>query len=271
MAKRLVGKVSVVTGATRGIGRGIALTLAREGADVVVAGRTAQVKGYMPGTIYSVADEVRSLGRRALAVQVDVSQEEQVKDMVKKTIDEFGKIDILVNNAGIVLAVKPLWEVTKDEWERIIAVDLTGTFLCCKYVVPHMIKQKSGKIINMGSIQGRQGLRGQAAYGACKAAIHNFTLALAKDVAEYDINVNAVGPGAVKTYLMEALYSMSLADLGVVKDEVFEKIYETYSLFHREVTPEDIGNTVVFLASEEARNINGSVIYVEGGQPLKGE
>ena len=271
MTGRLAGKVAVVTGATRGIGRGIALTLAREGADVVVAGRTVEDKSHMPGTIYSVADEVRSLGRRALPVQVDVSNEEQVKDMVKKTIDEFGKIDILVNNAGIVVNVKPLWEVAKEEWDQIVAVDFTGTFLCCKYVVPHMIEQKSGKIINMGSIQGRQGLRGQAPYGACKAAIHNFTLALAKDVAEYNINVNAVGPGAVKSYLMEALWGISWSDLGIEKDRAFEQLYETYSLFHREVTPEDIGNAVMFLASEEARNINGSVIYVEGGQPLKGE
>ena len=272
MAQRLAGKVAIVTGATRGIGRGIALTLAREGADVVVAGRTVEEKSYMPGTIHSVADEVRSLGRRALPVQVDVAEEEQVKDMVKKSIDELGKIDILVNNAGIIVAVKPLWEVTKEEWDRIVAVDLTGTFLCCKYVLPHMMEQKSGKIINMGSIQGRQGLRGQAPYGACKAAIHNFTLALAKDVAEYNINVNCVGPGPANTYLLESLYGASFSDLfGANKDEAFQQLYDTYTLFHREVTPEDIGNTVVFLASEEARNINGSVIYVEGGQPLKGE
>ena len=132
-----------------------------------------------------------------------------------------------------------------------------------------MMKQKSGKIINMGSIQGRQGLRGQAAYSACKAGVHNFTLSLAKDVAEYNINVNSVGPGAVKTYLMEALTGVALPESE--KEPRFEQLYETYSLFHREVTPEDIGNAVVFLASEEARNINGSVIWVEGGQPLKGE
>jgi NAD(P)-dependent dehydrogenase (short-subunit alcohol dehydrogenase family) len=271
MTERLAEKVAVVTGATRGIGKGIALTLAREGADVVVAGRTVEELSHMPGTIYSVADEVRSLGRRALPVQVDVAEEKQVEDMVKKAIDEFGKIDILVNNAGIVVNVKPLWEVTREEWDRIVAVDLTGTFLCCKYVVPHMMEQKSGKIINMGSIQGRQGLRGQAPYGACKAAIHNFTLALAKDVADYNINVNAVGPGAVKSYLMESIFGVALSDAGIEKDRVFEQLYETYSLFKREVTPEDVGNAVVFLASEEARNVNGSVIWVEGGQPLKGE
>ena len=112
-------------------------------------------------------------------------------------------------------------------------------------------------------------MRGQAPYGACKAAIHNFTLSLAKDVAEYNINVTAVGPGGVRTYLMENISGEAMPE--DVKDAMFEQIYETYSLFHREVTPEDIGNAVVFLASEEARNVNGSVIWVEGGQPLKGE
>lgn len=269
MPGRLEGKVAIVTGATRGIGRGIALCLAREGADVVVAGRTARELEYMPGTIHSVADEVRSLGRRALPVQVDVAEEDQVKDMVKKTVDEFGRVDVLVNNAGMIVAPKPTWEVTKEEWDRIVAVDLTGTFLCCKYVIPYMMEQRSGKIVNMGSIQGRQGLRGQAPYGACKAAIHNFTLSLAKDVAEYNINVTAVGPGGVKTYLMENISGEAMPE--DTKDAMWQQIYETYSLFHREVTPEDIGNAVVFLASEEARNVNGSVIWVEGGQPLKGE
>ena len=112
-------------------------------------------------------------------------------------------------------------------------------------------------------------MRGQAAYSACKAGVHNFTLSLAKDVAEYNINVNSVGPGAVKTYLIENISGVALPESE--KEALFEQIYETYSLFHREVTPEDIGNAVVFLASEEARNINGSVIWVEGGQPLKGE
>ena len=150
-----------------------------------------------------------------------------------------------------------------------LAVDLTGTFLCCKYVLPHMIEREAGKIINMGSIQARMGLRGQVSYGACKAAIHNFTLALAKDVARYNINVTCVAPGAVRTYLGETVSGEFMSEEE--KDALYEKIYERYSLFRREVTPEDIGNAVVFLASEQARNVNGSVIYVEGGQPLKGE
>ncbi|UCD83392.1 MAG: SDR family oxidoreductase [Deltaproteobacteria bacterium] len=266
---KLKDKVAIVTGASRGIGRGIALCLAEAGADVVVASRTVEEKEYMPGTIHSVAKEVRALGRRALPLQVDVAQEEQVQDMVQKTIDEFEKIDILVNNAGMVLAIKSLWEVTKEEWDAIVAVDLTGTFLCCKYVIPHMIKREYGKIINMGSIQGRQGLRGQVPYGACKAAIHNYTLALAKDVSMYNINVNAVGPGAVRTYLVESVFHMAMPEDQ--KDLIFDQLYQNYSLFGREVTSEDIGNAVVFLASEDAKNINGQTLFIDGGQPLKGE
>jgi NAD(P)-dependent dehydrogenase (short-subunit alcohol dehydrogenase family) len=261
--------VAIVTGASRGIGEGIALCMADAGAKVVLASRTVEEIDYMPGTIHSVARQIEERGGVALPVQVDVSDEEQVKAMVDKTVQEFGQIDILVNNAGYVLTIKPLWEVTKAEWEKLFSVDVTGTFLCCKYVLPHMIERRYGKIINMGSIQGRQGLRGQVAYGGCKAGIHNITLALAKDVAEYDINVNAVGPGASKSYMIESMIRAKMPDEG--KDFVFEQMYENYSLLRREVTAEDIGNPCVFLASEDSRNINGQTLYIDGGQPLKGE
>jgi NAD(P)-dependent dehydrogenase (short-subunit alcohol dehydrogenase family) len=265
----LKDKVAIVTGASRGIGRGIALVLAREGANVVVASRSTQKQDWAPGTIYSVAEEIKALGRKALPIPTDVTKEEDVQRMVEKTVAEFGQIDILVNNAGVVLNLKPAYEVTMEEWESILAVDLTGTFLCCKYVIPEMIGRLYGKIINMGSIQGRQGHKGQAAYGMAKAAIHNFTLALAKDVAAYDINVNCVGPGAVKTYLMESVFKMAMDP--ELKETLMKTWYENCSLFGREVTDEDIGNMVAFLASDQARNVNGQTIFVEGGMPLKGE
>jgi NAD(P)-dependent dehydrogenase (short-subunit alcohol dehydrogenase family) len=266
---KLEGKVAIVTGASRGIGEGIALCMAAAGAKVVVASRTVKEIDYMPGTIHSVAKQIEDRGGRSLPVQVDVSDEEQVQAMVDKTMEEFGQIDILVNNAGVVLTIKPLWEVTKEEWDWLYSVDVTGTFLCCKYVLPHMIERKYGKIINMGSIQGRQGLRGQAAYGGCKAGIHNFTLALAKDVAPYNINVNAVGPGASRSFMIESMIHSKMPDEA--KDTVFDLLYENFSLLRREVTAEDIGNACVFLASEAARNINGQTLYIDGGQPLKGE
>ncbi|MCX5865939.1 MAG: SDR family NAD(P)-dependent oxidoreductase, partial [Proteobacteria bacterium] len=234
---RLKDKVAIVTGASRGIGRGIALVLAKEGAHVVVASRSTQKMDWAPGTIYSVAEEIKALGRKALPIPTDVTREKDVQRMVEKTVAEFGRIDILVNNAGIILNLKPIYEVTREEWESILAVDLTGTFLCCKYVIPEMIKQLYGKIINMGSLQGRQGLRGQAAYGMCKAAIHNFTLALAKDVSAYDINVNCVGPGAVKTYLMESVFKTAMN--AELKETLMKAWYENCSLFGREVTDED--------------------------------
>lgn len=265
----LQDKVAIVTGASRGIGRAIALCLAEAGAHVVCTSRTVKKLDYMPGTIGAVAKEVEALGRRALPIQCDVSREEQVQEMVKKTLEEFGQIDILVNNAGIVLAVKPLWDVSVEEWNKILSVDLTGTFLCCKYVIPHMMERQYGKIINMGSIQGRQGLRYQAAYGMCKAGVHNLTLALAKDCSFYNINVNCVGPGAVRSFLMESVLEMELPEDS--KDQIFDQLYQNYSLFGREVTPEDIGYMCVYLASDLANNINGQTIFIDGGQPLKGE
>lgn len=265
----LKDKVAIVTGASRGIGRGIALVLAKEGANVVVASRSTQKQDWAPGTIYSVAEEIKALGRKALPIPTDVTKEDDVQRMVEKTVAEFGQIDILVNNAGIVLNLKPLYEYSREEWESILAVDLTGTFLCCKYVIPEMIGRLYGKIINMGSIQGRQGHRGQSAYGTCKAAIHNLTLALAKDVSSYNINVNCVGPGAVKTYLMESVFKTAMD--AELKETMMNSWYENCSLFGREVTDEDIGNMVAFLASDLARNVNGQTIFVEGGMPLKGE
>jgi NAD(P)-dependent dehydrogenase (short-subunit alcohol dehydrogenase family) len=266
---KLKDKVAIVTGASRGIGEGIALCMAEAGANVVVASRTVKEIDYMPGTIQSVVKQIEDRGGRALPVQVDVSDEDQVKAMVDKTMEEFGQIDILVNNAGLVLTVKPLWEVTREEWDGLFSVDFAGTFLCCKYAIPHMIERQYGKIINMGSIQGRQGLRGQAAYGGCKAGIHNFTLALAKDVAAYNINVNCVGAGASRSYMIESMINTKLTEEA--KDSIFDVLYENCSLFRREVTAEDIGNLCVFLGSEDSRNINGQTIYIDGGQPLKGE
>ena len=266
---KLEDKVAIVTGASRGIGEGIALCMAKAGAKVVLASRTVNEIDYMPGTIHSVAKKIEEAGGQALPVQVDVSNEEQVQAMVDKTMEEYGQIDILVNNAGYVQAIKPLWEVTREEWEKLFDVDVIGTFLCCKYVIPHMIERKYGKIINMGSIQGRQGLRGQAAYGGCKAAVHNITLSLAKDAAPYNINVNAVGPGASKSFMIESMINTKMPDEA--KDTVFDLLYENHSLLKREVTAEDIGNACVFLASEDSRNINGETIYIDGGQPLKGE
>ncbi|MBW2464589.1 MAG: SDR family oxidoreductase [Deltaproteobacteria bacterium] len=266
---KLKDKVAIVTGSSRGIGEGVALCMAAAGAKVVLAARTVKEIDYMPGTVHSVAKKIEDLGGEALPVQVDVSDEEQVKAMVEKTMEEYGQIDILVNNAGYVQDIKPLWEITREEWDKLFSVDVVGTFLCCKYVIPHMIERKYGKIVNMGSIQGRQGLRGQAAYGGCKAAVHNITLALAKDVAPYNINVNAVGPGASRSFMIESMINTALPDDA--KDSVFDALYENHSLLKREVTAEDIGNTCVFLSSEDARNINGQTIYIEGGQPLKGE
>jgi NAD(P)-dependent dehydrogenase (short-subunit alcohol dehydrogenase family) len=270
MAGRLDGKVAIVTGAAHGMGSSHALCLAKEGADVAVVDicRDIPHMRYGMGTdeeMQGVVDKISHLGKRALGIACDVTQREQVDHMVGRVVDEFGKIDILVNNAAVVLLAMPLWEVSEDEWDQLMAVNLKGMFLCCKYVIPHMIAQKYGKIINIGSVWGREGGAGAAAYSASKGGVHNLIHALAKDVAAYNINVNGVAPGIVKTPMQQAAEEITAKSLGLSREEVYKQTSKMLSILNREVLPEDVSNAVVFLASEESRNINGMVIYVDGG------
>lgn len=270
MAGRLKGKVAIVTGAAHGMGSSHAVALAREGADVAVVDICHDLPhvSYSLGTEAernSVVKEIQALGRRAIGVDCDVSKADEVEKMVKRVVDEFGKIDILVNNAAIALVVTPLWEVREEQWDQIMDVNLKGTFLCCKYVLPHMIKQQHGKIINIGSVWGREGGAGGAPYSASKGGIHNFTHALAKDAAPYNINVNAVAPGLIRTPMQQAAEKLTAAAMGLTPEEVYEQVRKTLTIFDRDVPAEDVSNAVVFLASEEARNIDGMVIYVDGG------
>ena len=195
---KLEGKVAIVTGASRGIGKAIALALAREGADVVVAARTEEEKGPLPGTIHKTADEIRALGRRALAVRTDVTKEEEVEAMVRTTLDQFGSIDILVNNAGINVP-GAMVEVSTKRWDLIMAVNLRGTFLCTRAVLPRMMEQKRGSIINLSSILGTRVIEGGVPYGVTKAAIERFTSGLAEEIKGYNIAVNALCPSYTDT------------------------------------------------------------------------
>jgi len=195
---KLEGKVAIVTGASRGIGKAIALALAREGADVVIAARTEEEKGPLPGTIHKTADEIRALGRRALAIKTDVTKEEEVEAMVRRTLNEFGSIDILVNNAGINIP-STLVEVSTKRWDLIMAVNLRGIFLCTKAVLPKMMEQKRGNIINLSSILGTRVIEGGVPYGVTKAAIERFTSGLAEEVKGYNIAVNALCPSYTDT------------------------------------------------------------------------
>jgi 3-oxoacyl-[acyl-carrier protein] reductase len=212
----------------------------------------------------SVVKEIQDMGRRVIGIKCDVSQAKDVEEMVQRVVDEFGRIDILVNNAGIAFVATPIWEVTEEVWNLTVDIMLKGTFLCSKYVLPHMIKHKYGKIVNTGSISSR-GQRHAAPYAAVKAGIQLFTLAMAKDVGEYNININCVAPGGVYTPMARAACKDMSRDLGIPEDEFFGWVCKRAHILGREILAQDISNAVLFLCSEEARNVNGHVLYVDGG------
>ena len=193
---RLENKVCVITGSSRGIGAAMALGFAREGADVVIAARTeVQKDERLPGTIHSVAEEVRALGRRALPVKVNVAKEEDVDRMIAMTMEEFGRVDVMVHNAALAFW-KKVWETPSKLWDLVVAVNLRGAYLCAKAALPHMIEQKSGSIINLSSPGADMGgkIDGGMAYAASKAGIERLTNGLAEEVREYGISVNALKP-----------------------------------------------------------------------------
>ena len=234
---KLDGKVAIVTGGGRGIGRAVALALAKNGASVVVSARTT-------AEIEDVAQEVRELGQKALAAQADVSSETDVSDLVARTLEAFGRMDILVNNAAANLPVRHVKDLTLAEWNRVVEVNLTGPFLCCRAVLPTMMKQHSGKIINVSSIGGRRGAAGRSPYRPTKAALINFTECLAAEVKQYGIDVNCVCPGGTATQMM--------TDIGRAKGRTDL------------MQPEQIAEVVLFLASLESSAITGAVIDAFG-------
>jgi len=269
MVAKLGGKVAIVTGAARGMGSLHALALAREGADVAVVDICHNVSSsaYSLGgedELSKVVQDIESLGRRAIAVKCDVSNAHEVEEMVKKVVNEFGKIDILINNAGV-LTISPLLTLTEHDWDHVMDVNLKGQWLCCRHVLPLMIARRAGKIVNIGSTGGRHGAKGIGSYCCSKAGVHMLTDALSKEVAEYDINVNCVAPGHVVTPMSEYFVRTSATQLGLGAEEVLRAAIEAQQTLPRQITPEDVSNAVIFLASEESRSIDGSVIYVDGG------
>lgn len=242
----LEGKVAIVTGASRGIGRGIALTLASYGANVVVnyCGSHEKAK--------EVAKEIEQMGREVLLYQGNVADMDAMKEMVKETTKKFGRIDILVNNAGITKDAL-LIAMKEEEFDQVLEVNLKGSFICMKQVLRIMMKQRYGRIINLSSISGRMGNAGQVNYSASKAGIIGMTKSLAKEVGGKNITVNAVAPGFIDTDMT-----------AVLKEELKEAIVAGIPL-KREGKPEDIAETVAFLASDKASYITGQVLSVDGG------
>jgi 3-oxoacyl-[acyl-carrier protein] reductase len=242
---KLNGKKAIVTGAGRGIGRAIALTLAQEGADVAVA--DLDLKG-----AEHTADEIRALSRQALALKVDVANSHEVNQMVSTALEKFGRIDILVNNAGI-FEVALVSEMTDEQWNKTMNVNLKSVFNCCRAVIKNMIGQRNGKIVSMSSIDGYRGYPEGAHYAASKAGIRGFTASLAKEVASYGICVNAVAPGEVET-------EMTKEELAQFRAEFLKQIP-----LGRIARPEEIAKVVVFLCTDDASYITGQTISVNGG------
>lgn len=253
---RLKNKVSIITGAGRGIGEIVSIYLAKEGADVVVSDINLDA-------VTQTAEKIKALGRRSLAIKADVTKSSDVEQMVSSTMKEFGRIDILFNNAGIVI-FKPLVELKEEEWDAVINVSLKGTFLCSKAVAKIMINQKSGKIINMSSGAGKIGDKLYVSYSAAKAGVIGFTQALAKELGPYKINVNAVCPSIIHTKMMEKLDKEVGEIEGVPEGKVYERFVKNIPI-GREGTPEDVAKLVAFLASSDADYMTGQAINIGGG------
>lgn len=241
-----MGKVALITGATRGIGKQIAIKLAKEGYDIAINYRKENEE------LANAKKEIENYNVKCLAVQGDVSNFDDTKRLVDEVINEFGAIDVLVNNAGITKDMLIL-RMQKEDFESVINVNLTGTFNVTKNVVPYMMKKRSGRIINISSVVGISGNAGQTNYSASKAGIIGFTKSLAKEVASRNILVNAVAPGFIETDMT-----------SVLKDDVKAEIAKNIPL-RRMGTADDVANVVKFLASDDSSYITGQVISVDGG------
>jgi len=249
--RRLQGKIALVTGASRGIGRAIAKLFAEEGAKVVINyGRSEREAS-------SLAEEIKKQGGEVLLVKADVSKSQEVKEMIKKTIDRFGRIDILVNNAGILIQA-PFLESTEQMWNKMMDVNLKGSYLCAKEVAPVMLKQKSGKIINISSVSGlaQKSALGNVPYAASKAGVIGLTRSLAVNLGP-TINVNAICPGLIET------------DMSASLPPERRRIPVEEAPLQRIGRPEEIAYAALFLASEESNFITGEVITVSGGRGMR--
>ena len=257
---KLEGRVSVVTGGGHGIGRAIALRFAKEGSSVVIAGPTAE-------TIESASHEVEGLGVRALAVLTDVSDEASVEGMVAASLARFGQIDILVNNAGIAGPTAPASRVTREDWDRTIAINLTGAFLCAKHALPHMIERRRGRIINITSVAGLHGYALRSPYSSSKWGMIGLTRTLADEAGRYNITVNAIAPGPVRGPRIDSVIRNRAVELGLPVEDV-EREYVEPTALKRMTEEEDIAGVAAFLASEEACNLTGQTIDVSAGYRL---
>lgn len=247
----LNGKVALVTGSSRGIGRAMALGLAHFGADLVVVSRNYE-------ECEKTAEEIRQMGRKALSVKCDVTKKSEVGELVAGAVKEFGKIDILVNNAGMNIR-KLLVDYTEEDWDRVLNTNLKGIFLVGQAVARQMIAQRHGKIINISSILGGIGLPNQCAYASSKGGINQLTRVMALELAPYNINVNAIAPAYINTPMVQAWLSDPERYAQIVGNTALGRVGE----------PEDLIGPVVFLASDASNYLTGHILYVDGGWTAK--
>jgi len=248
MTKRLENKIALITGSARGIGEGIATLFAQEGANIVLSDVNDTL-------LKETEAKIKSLGVEAISQKTDVTSPTQIDELIKKTVDKFGKIDILVNNAGITKDGL-LIRMSDSDWESVLSVNLKGAFLCTRAVSKVMLKQRSGRIINIASIIGITGNPGQANYAASKGGLIAFTKSVSKELASRNINVNAVAPGFIKTEMTDKLPEDS-------KKAMLERIP-----LHRLGKVGDVACAALFLASEESNYITGYTIQVDGGMAV---
>ncbi|HYE11338.1 MAG: 3-oxoacyl-(acyl-carrier-protein) reductase [Clostridia bacterium] len=246
---QLTGKTAIVTGGARGIGKSIAMTLAAAGANIVI-NYTSSSKA-----AEEVVEEAKKLGVSALAVKADVSKNDEIENLVKEVLNQFGSIDILVNNAGITRD-NLLIRMSEEDFQAVIDINLKGAFICTKHVSKVMMKQRTGKIINIASVVGVMGNAGQSNYAASKAGLIGFTKSIAKELAKRNINVNAVAPGYIETDMTASLP---------------EKVREEFMInipMARGGVPQDVANVVLFLSSKYSDYVTGQVINIDGGMVM---
>ena len=255
---QLEGKVAVITGGGRGIGQAIALTFAKEGADVVVAARTG-------ADLKKVTAEIEPTGRKCLAIVTDLAVPEQLRAMVDRTLETFGRVDVLVNNGGIAGPAVSVADMELEGWNQTLAVNLTGAMLCAKYILKDdMIPRKSGNIINISSISGRMGHPNRSPYSASKWGLIGLTQSLAREVGQYGIRVNCIAPGPVEGERIEWAMRQVSQKQGISYEQAVKNEVARTSL-GRMVKPEEVAELAVFLASEQSSGITGQTINCSAG------
>lgn len=253
----LKDKVAVITGGGRGIGRHIALRYAKAGADVVLAARSM-------AALERTKAEIEALGRRALAVPTDVTQEASVQALAEKALAHFGHVDVLVNNSGIGGPSTPLWQLDPAKWDETFAVNVRGTYLCCRAFLPSMIEQESGSIIMIGSMTGKRALLNRTPYCASKTALIGLVRALAWETGAYNIRVNLISPGAVEGERIDWAIRKQAESQGITEGAARGQ-FSSASPLNKLVSPNDVANTALFLASDMSAGITGDDINVSVG------